>query len=171
MHVTHRPHMMPGRPQDAAIFLNHGEGGNFFCVYEHHIFTDHGDDLKWSLFYVGACRLRDVFNNPDALRNTHFAKLAKGTIVSIRIIMTTENETEAFNKASSHAREFKAPCNMYGGQRSPFTRVRCIETNIIYSSANAASAALSISQSALSQHLRRIPGFKSVKGHTFELVS
>lgn len=173
MDLSHRPALMPGQPQDARVFMTHGEGHNLYCVYEHWIFTapNATSEPEWSLFYVGACKLVDVFNTPDALRNTHFAKLTKGAIVSVCVVMTAPDEVTVLNEASKRGRSYKAPCNLYGGQRSPFNRVRCIETGVVYSSANACCAAMNIAQSQLSQHLRRMAGFKSVKGHTFEIVS
>lgn len=167
MHVSNRPALMPGQPQDARIVVTHGEAHTLWCVYEHWIFSAD----EWTIYYVGSCRLRDVFDTPDALRNTWFAKLTKGTITAIRVVQTAPDEITVLNHAVKLGRALKAPCNLYGGQRSPFHRVRCVETGIVYNSANECCKSMGIAQSALSQHLRRMSGFKTVKGHTFEKVS
>lgn len=49
--------------------------------------------------------------------------------------------------------------------------VRCIETGEIYDSQRQACIDLDLTQAALSQHLNRRTGYKTVRGHTFEKVS
>lgn len=173
MHVTYLPIAPPPQVQRAPLMLVHGKVNAQFAVYEHRIFVlkNDGIDGDFEIFYVGCCSLIDVWRTPDALRNTHFAKLAQGTIVSITIIATTENEHYAKEYATKHGRELQAPCNLYGGMRSPYHRVKCLDTGVTYNSASDCAKAMGVSQSSLSQHLRKMPGFKSVNGHRFEVVS
>lgn len=49
-------------------------------------------------------------------------------------------------------------------------RVRCIETGVIYRNASECANSTGVASGNLSKHLRRQPGYKRLKGFTFEYV-
>lgn len=48
------------------------------------------------------------------------------------------------------------------------TKVQCVETGVIYNSQYECAKLEGLNQAQLSQHLRRNPGYKTIKGHTYK---
>jgi hypothetical protein len=137
-----------------------------WCVYQHIINSPSGN----MPVYVGICRLHDVFEFPDARRNSSWLEIIgrSGLAFEIKIIATSEHKFECFRHANDLVRSSQPYCNVNGMQiGNSKTSVTCNETGETFATASRCAAAEGISASALSKHLNGQAGWATVKGKTY----
>lgn len=133
------------------------------CVYSHMI--------DGSLVWVGICPVRDAYSAPDARNNSEWIKMTvNDTPVTVTVLHASENVNDCINFRYRMFKEQGVPvCNAKGTFYSNvLINVRCIETGEIFESQADCARTLGLNKSQLCNHLNRLPGYKSVKGRTFE---
>lgn len=156
---------------DATIILDTVDPWKTWCVYEHLAQLEAAKPPVVVL--VGACKLHDLTRLTDGRRNSEWLRLfANGGSVMIRIVATTDIPVEARALAATHMRTYDPMprCNLHGySTKNSSTSIREETTGQVYSSQSAAGAALGISGSAISRHLRG--DLKHVGGYVFRYVN
>ena len=145
------------------VTLNRHQMQTAFCVYSHVI-----DGV---VVYLGLCPIKEVYNAPDARNNTEWIKMTNGDKpVTITVLHAAENANDCINYRYRIFKEQGTPiCNAKGQfYSSILTNVRCIETGEMFESQSQCARILGLNKSQLCNHLNRLPGFKTVKGRTFE---
>jgi hypothetical protein len=126
------------------------------------------DTTGEKLFYVGLCPLADVTRLPDARNNSEWIKHIKPTdtiVVTILAIMDDQREAAGVQAGMMAVQPW---CNVHGVPVETLPRVRCIETGVTYDSIAHAAECFNVTRQAMSAHVNRKPGAKSIKGATFE---
>jgi hypothetical protein len=154
-------------PQPIFI-MSHSELLNTHVVYEHQVFRSTAEP-PISLF-IGVTRMAELFQFSDARRNSEWLRY----VTPDRPLITIVHATGDYNQCSNYRRklviEKKPFANLRGFDASMSMRVRCLEDGKIYDTVTDAARNYDASISAVSNHLNGKPGFKSVKGHTFERI-
>lgn len=146
------------------VVLSVSEAETKCVVYTH---TIGGDDKP---FFIGVCRYHEVLCSPDAKQNSAWIAGGYDTVI-LEVLEITDNMGKAIRYRSAWMRKNGTPvCNAKGGSLHYRKRIRCVESGQIYEDQAHVSRATGISQSAISNHLNRRPGFKTCKGMTFERV-
>lgn len=142
-----------------------------------HIFLSQTDALKEQylytlsdpsqrVLYVGTGYLADIFKFTDLKANPAFKP---DLMYRLDIHAKFARPVDAMNAAQAYLRQIGgAPLNNTAYINRRMSRVLCNETGISYTSAAEAARVMQISQPALSQHLARKPGYRQVKGYTFQ---
>lgn len=129
------------------------------CVYEVY---DNQQQLvfMWSDKLANVYSLKDLVSNPEVKRDEPF---------TLFITKLFPSEREARNHVTSHLNNPATKWPKYNKtvRYLRYTPVQCIETGVIYKNALYCARSNNINQSQLSQHLRGVPGYKTVKGHTY----
>lgn len=147
------------------ITLDIKDAENKAVVYQH--------TLNGVVIYYGVCNFYEVLYCPDAKQNSAWVRMTRelGTVLTIEILQICEGITDALRFRSVYMRKNGSPiCNATGGKIAYTKRIRCIETGEIYESAAAAARLTGVAQGNLSKHLNNNPGYKRLKGLTFERV-
>lgn len=134
---------------------------NGWCVY-----TLHDDQGNLVFIYYGkvasAMSLRDLISNPAFDQNKQYTFTVQTIYPSQREAMSAQN---------AYIQTFGTPSLNKTVLWNRKTQVRCIETGQVWRNQLECAKSLGLNQSQLSQHLRRNPGFKSIKGMHFENVA
>lgn len=147
------------------LTLDIKDAENKAVVYSH--------TLNGVVMFYGVCNFYEVLYCPDAKQNSAWVKMTRelGTFVTLEILQVCETITEALRFRSSYMRKKGSPiCNLTGGKISYSKKIRCVETGEIYENASTAARLTGIAQGNLSKHLNNHPGYKRLKGLTFERV-
>lgn len=145
------------------LLLTPNKAGNTH-VYSVHIATD------GACVYVGRGSIHDIISFRQLLAMPGFDESIE---YEIRFHGTTTSVTEAWNLQTTVMREaigYQPVFNTQEKMANRYRRVRCKNDGSVYRSAIEVVRHYGIAQSALSQHLRRAKGFKSIKGLQFEYV-
>lgn len=135
-----------------------------YAIYSH-------ADINGQIKYIGVCPLSELFQMTDATANSlwhdHFGTPL--TTLEIRVIALTASETEAYREQMRLINVHSPVCNRKGFYiDAKKQRVECIETGELFENAAAAARAHGVSHSALTNHLNRRAGHKTVKGRTYK---
>lgn len=133
------------------------------CVYSH--------ALAGQVIYIGICTVRDAYSAPDARNNTEWVKMtANHEPITVNVLFASENANDCINYRYKLFKDQTMPiCNAKGQYFAGVKlHVRCIETGEIFESQAHCARTLGLNKSQLCNHLNRLPGFKTVKGRTFE---
>lgn len=144
------------------MYINHQYLQSGWCVYSITKAGESAPDFVW------ISKLSNVSTVTDALKNPDFDKRAN---YWLQVISYHPNKLAALNAQGAWMKEHGTPImnkTQHINRRNP---VQCEQTGQIWQNARECATALGINQSQLSQHLRRNPGYKSVKGLTFINVS
>lgn len=138
---------------------------DIWCCYTHFYPVD-------GVIWVGHCRLVEVFDAPDARKNSEWIKRYQSDR-SLKIgIVSLHNTPYAMHDAANAMfpiyKQFKPHCNLHGHLMSGASTVYCVETGVTYESASAACKAFNIANSNMSQHLNNPGSYAKVKGLTFK---
>jgi hypothetical protein len=158
-------------PTDCSIGIEIAAMQDAWCVYEHWMQLSAEPGTPPDLVFVGACKLREVFNLTQGRNNSEWQALAASRpdmSVFIRVIGITPDAIEAQRAASNHVHSLPAVprCNLRGYNVASSTRrIRC-SNGMTYDSQSDAAAQLDCSQASISQHLK-YGRPRTVKGHTF----
>lgn len=124
------------------------------------------------ILYVGEDRMTDIINFRSVLKHPDFNFDASYDIEFIS--SACEKQSEAKNIASAYNN------NMNGGRLTPLNTIDhartsnaiiCHNTGQIFQTQLEAARVLDINQSQLSKHLQRAPGYRHIKGMTFEYIT
>lgn len=153
-------------PESFKVTIGHKKEP--YYVYEHYfVFKAGGEQLA----YLGICLHSELFEYPDAKRNSEWVKaFTKGEHLRIQVLHVAKTIEEAEAVATYHRAIKGYYCNREGRLVNSTGCVSC-SNGETYPSANAAAKSLRISQPALSRHLRGKPGHRSIKGLTFTFVT
>lgn len=145
-----------------------------------HIYTSANESLganclytvsnaKCQILFVGVAYIAEIFRFGDLLRNPMFNS---EEVYRIDIIAKYDRALDAVNAQAVYLKEIGgAPLNKTGTVNRRMSNVKCVQTGIVYRNASEAARVMGLNQSAMSQHLARKPGFRSIKGYTFEYVN
>lgn len=144
------------QPADASLVIDTKRPTDTWCVFEHQVILKEGEPP--TVILIGACKLRDVYLMTDGKTNTEWASIfANGGSVLVRIVATTIDKPEAFRHAQDLIRSTTPTpvCNLKGYNiRGSARAVRCINNDTRYNTQAEAAAALGVSASAISRHLK-----------------
>lgn len=143
------------------IKLTGNDAINSWCIYTLH-------DLNKKLIFVFTSKLSTVCSLRDVISNPAFDVNATYTFTIAQIYNT---QTEAHNALYQYVQMFGMPELNKTVRFNRFGKVRCNETGQIWRNQNDCAKTLGINQGQLSLHLRRSPGYKTIKGLTFTNVT
>ncbi len=148
-----------------TIYSTLGQYKSLYCVYEHWIISPHGP----MPVYVGMCMLRNIWEFPDARRNTSWNEVITPKLeFQTRIVFTSESKAICERHHSTLVMQHDTYCNKHGMQMGNIRSIIvCNETNAVYESAKACAEAEGISQTSLSFHLNGRPNWPKIKGKTY----
>lgn len=155
--------------QTARVIAQMHQYENAHCVYEHWGYINPNDPNETEqCVYVGVCKLRDVFTFPDARANTEWSRVFSATsALTIAIIAVSDSIHDCMNYRYQIVQNKQPYCNVYGAAVNKPLKIICNETGETFESAAAACKAYDLSPSQLSNHLRGLSGYRTVKGKTF----
>lgn len=142
--------------------LNYQTILNGWCVYTLTMQGCEKPDFIWYSKVSHLTTLADAVKNPDFNRTANYY---------LAITSYQPDKVTAYNVVSAWMKLHGMPAlnlTQWVNRRNP---VQCVQTGVVYNSASDAAKALGINQSQLSQHLRRNPGYKTIRGMTFINVS
>lgn len=132
---------------------------------------------KWAVYiviqnnaviYIGKTPLLDIMKLLDAHNNSEFAKMMeKDDDIFMRLEAILNSETIAYRVREKLVQQYQPVCNLRGHSIREHQRVKCVETGEEFENAAAACKKYRLSQPNMSNHLRGIPGHKTLKGYTF----
>lgn len=119
--------------------------------------------------YIGVCKLGDLIYVPDARSNTLFHICFPDNIdVTLEILYINPIRPNCINQALDLIRIHQPTMNVYGFTHNENTApIICRETGEVFNVMEEVVRAHNISISALCNHLKNIPGHKTVKGRTY----
>lgn len=130
-----------------------------------------------TVYYVGCCPFQDVLRLPDARRNSLFPMIDGRPNLMLQFISNHASEIEARNVQRDilHWRVFGEPRLNAAGvtlakRDKRQQQIKHVESGIVYPSIRAAASALMLSAAMISNQLNRVPGYRDVRGNTFEKV-
>lgn len=158
--------MIVAEPNAGSLKLSLREYRDKWCLYSHSIAP-----FK-ETFFLGICKLSDVYKFVDAYRNSHWRKtITADTIFKTSILATMDSVVEAQTALRTMFNEIRPECNIKGYQYSGRMHVICIEgenKGVTYKSAAEAALQNGISPGAMSNHLNGHAGYLTVKSMKFQ---
>lgn len=152
---------------DLKIIYEPSKINNYYVVY---ILTD----VKNSeIMHVGMSQLGKLFSLPDAKANPAYMRyIYPGKEILLQVCDITASKIDAQRALSVRLRQLpKRPAMMIAGIGAARNPIYCNETGEIFNTVAEVCNAHGVTQSALSQHLRQSPGFRTVKGKTYFRVT
>ena len=154
------------QPGAGKITFKREQFGEKWILYGHCI------NYQTTFFFIGVCRLIDLYDFSNAYRNSHWRQTVKeDTPLTVSILASTDSEIDA-HKALRHAyNEMRPPANVSGYQLSRQTVITCLtgeNAGMTYESATEAAKKNGISAGALSNHLNGRSGYANIRGMTFK---
>ena len=137
---------------------------NLWCIYT---LTPQDDvsgkpDFVWYCKFAHVTMIADAIKNPDYNHNINYL---------VRVISFHNHRLEASNAVSAYFRENGWPALNLTQHVNRHNPVKCEQTGQTFRNAAEACNMLGINRSQMSQHLRRTPGYKTIKGLVFSNVS
>lgn len=136
-----------------------------WCVYSHCL------DPSTEIFYLGFCKLPEVYKHADAYRNSYWRQhVTDQTVIRVTVLATMDNPIDAQTALRQLFNECRPEANVKGYLQSRKTTVTCVEganKGSTYESITECALRNGISQGALSNHLNGRPGYESVLGNKF----
>lgn len=158
---------MPLTNHNAALELSVADMRDHFCVYAQYL---NGENE--TPFYVGVCKLVDVFKYPDAYKNTHWRKTINDqSTIKTLIVATSDKVAECYHNHNFIVTNYKPTCNVLGYQAAGKTVITCIKgpnAGQSYATQLEAATKNGISQPSLCNHLNGRAGYENVRGMIFK---
>lgn len=137
--------------------------GKLWCVYE-----------VWKndqLVYVGMCKLKHYLSMPDAQTNADFIRsVLDGDPISIAVKFIGERNNCHNQRGFMLRGMTTVPALNKFTNAHAAVRIQCNEDGALYRNQTEAANAYDIATSAMSCHMRGVPGYARVKGRTFSRV-
>lgn len=144
------------------MIINYATARNEWCVYAHH--------AQNTLIWIGCAPVLDVPAARDARKSSNWRCYAKMSAFNVSILSTYTTAQEAQEAATAARVTMRPLC-----RPSPLLRVskavRCIEDGREFETIEIAADALGVLRSTIYNHLAKRPGYRTVKGLTFERIS
>jgi hypothetical protein len=135
-----------------------------WCVYSHHAFGE--------LFYIGLCKMRDVFDAPDAIKNNHWRDhITDETPIKLTIVFSSIILSDCNKLHAQLIEQYKPRANKLGWITTGPVVISCVSgphAGKTWRSQVEAARALGFNQPTLSNHLNGIAGYETVKGMKFK---
>lgn len=146
------------------LIINHNVITKYWCIYS---LTKANESEPCFIWY---CKVSKLLSLTDALKNPDFDKTANYTL---SIISYHNNWIECNNALKPLFAGISGGMPVLNrtqwiNRRTP---VKCDQTGQVWNSQRDCAEQLGLNQAQLSQHLRRNPSYKTVKGMTFTNVS
>lgn len=139
------------------------------CVYSHHIISNDGSE---QLFWIGHCKLYDVFKHPDAHRNSLWRETVRdATKIKTTIIFSSASIPECNKFLSQIVAQTHPIANKRGIAVVGPVIISCIEGEMMgqyWRNQVEAARACGIHQPTLSNHLNGTPGYERIRGMKFK---
>lgn len=130
-------------------------------------------DMNSLPIYISYCEARDLMTGMSPRKNSAWLKLISERPTEkfiVSIIAKHPTVEAARNEAHRLSYRLRPIINMSGVERSLKRRVRCMNTMEEFNTASEAARWVQCSQPTMSAHLSQRPGFKTIKGFTFERI-
>lgn len=140
---------------------------SYHCLYA----VTPADDPT-AVFYIGVCKLTDVYLTPDLRHQTEWQKSEwRFRPIVVTILQTGEAARDLWKPRHELVSRHRPYCNIHGYTASTHKRgIVCITDGHRFGSQTIAAAAYGIDPAHLSRHLRNIPGHQNVKGLQFRYL-
>lgn len=142
-----------------------------FACYSHWHMQFRSSENPNGLFYIGHCPLTQLFDYPDARRNSRWPEIVRDLPQIGLHVHHIGSQTEAAAHAINALVMITPICNAEGTQ-TPATRragpVRCLTTGLLYPTAAAAASAAFVSPATLANHLNNPAKHKTCAGMVFK---
>lgn len=140
-----------------------------WCVYLQWKILPDGTEEPW---YLGVCKIIELFQHPDAHKNSHWrANTTDAMIIRTSLLMTSDKTQECW-KYHTDARYFYKPiCNVMGYQASGASVITCTQgpnMGKTYATQSDAARSNGVSQPTMSSHLNGKPGYGVIAGMRFK---
>lgn len=123
------------------------------------------------VFYIGCCKLSDLYTPPDALSNSEWRIFVTSSmLISVDVVEMFDNVEMAKITHFNMVTQQKPYCNLKGKTYNRRTSVRHIDTGEIFDNASIAAETFGISRQAMSKHLNHRPGYNTVNKQRFERI-
>lgn len=143
------------------------ETKDFYCVYEQAF-----PETPNAPFYIGMCRLQEVYVFPDAKNIDIWSKMiTEKPVIQHTIVFVSINKIECQNHRFRLIKNKSPYVNINGkSTQKDFGQIYCNETRETFNSIQEIINIYGGAASAYSMHLRELPGHKTVKGKTFRRI-
>ena len=122
-------------------------------------------DSTGKIIFIWSAKLSSALSILEARSNPH---LNLEVVMTFEILGIFPTQTDARNAMVEWLRQNFYPSLNRTVRLGHYNPVRCIETLQVWPSQAECARQLGLNQGQLSQHLRRSPGFKTIRGLTFE---
>jgi hypothetical protein len=119
-------------------------------------------DFAWYCKHANVIAAADAIKNPDWDHNKHYL---------LDVVSLHKHRLEASNALSAWIKAHGWPPLNLTQHVNRHNPVKCEQTGQTFRNAAEACSMLGINRSQMSQHLRKTPGYKTIKGLTFTNVS
>lgn len=122
-------------------------------------------------FYIGMCKHSQLFELPDAKKNSEFLERIKYVEkFTLEIIASGRDEEQLKLLQIFHIHINSPYCNIYGKVAFAKKRVKCLQTHNEFDSIKSAAEFAGCKPDSMSKHLAGRKGYGTLKGLTFERV-
>lgn len=160
---------------NTAIELTIAEMREHYCTYAQYLIgpIEVVDSSRITdIFYVGVCKVADVFRYPDAYKNTHWrANITDASRIKTMIVATSPQVAECYKHLQFIVMNYKPICNTLGYQAASRTIITCVSgpnKGTAYLTQEECARLNGISQPSLSNHLNGRDGYANIRGMTFK---
>ncbi len=122
-------------------------------------------DSTGTFTYIGASRISNVLGLTEVLKNPAF-NIEELTTINITQHFSTQQEATAF--VYNYLRNNPWPALNKTAHANHYSGVRNIRTGETWRNASDCAKANNINPAQLSQHLRKLAGYKTIKGEIYE---
>jgi len=155
------------KPITCEFVANFKDDRAIFVSYTHSVIYETGEKIM----FAGYGPFRNLLDATDARKNTAWREhIAPQQSVILRVHGRFEFAHEAANDVSRLVREHKPFCNMHGVRNSKGGPIRCVTEDKSFENATECAKFYAISNSTLSNHLNKRPGYVTIRGLTFERI-
>jgi hypothetical protein len=159
-------------PHESRLTIEVETCRHSFCVYGHFLKNLPTVCPSNEIFFVGICKLTDVYKFPDAYRNNYWRdNVSENTIIEILVSFTSENLIECQRQLEVIVKQSRPIANIKGYRQHGKTMVTCIQgSNVgkVYNTTTEAAELNGVSQPAMSNHLNGRPGYETLRGMKFK---
>lgn len=133
---------------------------NGWCIYTLH-------NAKNELCFIWAAKIATVLGLREVLTNPAFDSEEVHTLSIVQIYNSYKDAQTAL---LNYMQVNRMPAYNKTIRYNRYSRVKCNETGQVFRNQLEAAQIMGINQSQLSKHLRRAPGYKSIKNLTFSNI-
>jgi hypothetical protein len=151
---------------EATLTLSVDQMRKSTCVYAHYVMPEN------TLFFIGVCKLTDVYRHPDAFRNHHWIETVKDdTVIRTVVVQTSLQPIDCIRYQNILVKQYRPICNVVGQRIAGRFVITCLEgpnAGKTYTTTTQAAYENGMSQPTLSNHLNGRRGYETVRGMKFK---